>query len=140
MVDIAGSKKAAGVRTLSQNPQNRIIRRQLIMRMLPPDHAAPPVATVLFRDGFVLPPLGRLDRKTEVGKHRAPFPGAASRLSATNSNILHQPLIHPYPLRQFLFHGYYPRLLIKRISERIIRKKIYRTGRAGDISAGVRIL
>jgi hypothetical protein len=68
------------------------------------------------------PPLGRLDRNGLVGKQRAPFPGAASRLSAASSNTLHLPLTHPYPLCQQLFHRFCPRLLVGIVFESILSR------------------
>jgi hypothetical protein len=65
------------------------------------------------------PSLGRLERSMLVGKQRAPFPGAASRLSVASSNTLHLPPIHPHPLHQKMFHNFLPRLLIVRVCESI---------------------
>jgi hypothetical protein len=65
------------------------------------------------------PPLGRLDRKRLVNKHRAPIPDAAPRLFAANYNTHHIPLIHPYHVRQKTNHRICPRLFIMRVFESI---------------------
>jgi hypothetical protein len=89
---MAGSKKAAGVRKLFKLSVP-VFRRYLIMRITPP----PYLATVLLVVGVLMPPFGRLDVSMLVDVERAPYPSAASRVSAANSNIRVPPPIRPYP-------------------------------------------
>jgi hypothetical protein len=70
----------------------------MILRITPPPNLAdPPVATVRLAVVVVLPPFGRLDVSRLVDVERAPYPSAASRLSAASSNTLSPSLIRPYP-------------------------------------------
>jgi hypothetical protein len=100
---MAGSKKAAGVQKLFK-PSVPVFRRRQILRNTPPlDLGAPPVARVLLAVGVVLPDFGRLDVSRLVDVERAPYPSAASRLSAANSNTRVPPFIRPYPPRHLKF-------------------------------------
>jgi hypothetical protein len=81
------------------NPSCRVFRWRLIIKNTPPpDLAAPPVAIVLLAGVVVLPSFGRLEVNMLVDVERAPYPSAASRLSAASSNTRVQPLIRPYLL------------------------------------------
>jgi hypothetical protein len=92
---MAGSKRAAGVRTLFKPSVPGIPAE-----VYPYEHpAAPPIATILLALGVVLPPFGRLDATRLVDVEQAPYPSAASRLSAASSNTRVPPLIRPYPPR-----------------------------------------
>jgi hypothetical protein len=101
---------AAGIHTFFRIPPFMGFRQR------PPYLAAPPVATVVFAAVVVLPPpLGEPDVDMLVDEQRAPFHGASSRLSASNTtNALNPPLIPPYPSRQKYFTDIAPASLSER--------------------------
>jgi hypothetical protein len=66
-----------------------------------------------------------------VDIERAPFPGVASRLSASSSNTRIPPLIRPYPARQKLSTCTTPASLSGEFVLVFSREETYRAGRAG---------
>jgi hypothetical protein len=68
----------------------------MILKSTPPQElAASPVATVLLAAGIMSHPFGRLDVNMLVDVEQAPYPSAASWLSAASSNTRVPPLIRP---------------------------------------------
>jgi hypothetical protein len=84
--------------------------------LLPSQHFSSPLVSCCI-------PLGRLDRKMLVGEQRAPFPGAASRLSAVSSNTLHLPLIYSCTLTQKYFTDSVPASTSREYLRILVAKK-----------------
>jgi hypothetical protein len=118
-------------------PRTGFLQRRVILRT---------VATIPCRSSGCDPPPSCVASGLKLKAHmagdneRAPWPSAASRLSAASSHTLVPPLIRPYPsspknIPQTSFPSGR-----ESICEYLVAEKTYRTGRAGDPCVGVRIL